>query len=363
LRLAPRARRPSLQAAVRALIEGARRRPALAAAVIYAVLSLVFFGQALLPGRTLSNSDLLYFAAPWSASRPPDLQRPSQLGEARDYAMAYDPWMRYSRAEFPKIPLWNPYVMAGRPYIGSASQAVFSPFSLPAFVLPFDFSLGLIAALKLFTAAFGMFLLARALSLSPTGAFLSGLVFAFAMPLVTWIMELNVSAVWALIPWLLLATWAVVMRPGVLSVCFLSVTSAAVYFAAHPESVAQAFAGATALLILLVVRKRRRPGRRARGFAVDVGCFAAAVLWGAAIAAVAIGPFVEMVIHSSDIDERGISVHRELDTRYLVTLMLPDYWGRGTAYLEGGLQPLGRFLYAGALPLMLALAALLRPTL
>jgi hypothetical protein len=334
-----------------------------AAAVLYAVLSLVFFGQALLPGRTLSNSDLLYFDAPWSATRPADLQRPSQTAEEHDFAVHYDPWMRYSRAEFPGIPLWNPYAMAGRPYVGSAQPAVFSPFSLPAFVLPFDFSLGLIAALKLFTAAFGMYLLARALSLSPSGAFLPGLVFAYGMPLVTWIMELNVSAVWALIPWLLLATWAVVVRPGVLSVCFLTATSAAVYFAAHPESVAQAFAGASAFLILLVVRKPRQPGRRARGWAIDVGRFAAGVLWGAAIAAVAIVPFVEMVIHSSDLDERGTAVHRELPTRYLVTLMLPDYWGRGTAYLEGGLQPLGRFLYAGALPLMLALAASLRPTL
>lgn len=344
-------------------IEGFRRRPALAAAAVYAALSLVFLAQALLPGRTLSNSDLLYLDAPWSASRPADLQRPSQIGEAHDYAVAYEPWMRYSRAQFPQIPLWNPYVMAGRPYIGSASQAVFSPFSLPAFVLPYDFSLGLIAALKLFTAAFGMYLLARALTLSPTGAFLSGLVFAFGMPLVTWLMELNVSAVWALIPWLLLATWAVVMRPGMLSVCFLTVISAAVYTGGHPESVAQAFAGATALLILLMVRKRRQSGGRARGWAIDLGCFAAGVLWGAAIAAVAIGPFVEMVIHSSDIDERGIAVHRELATRYLVTLALPDYWGRGTGYLHGGLQPLGRFLYVGALPLMLAFAALLRPTL
>jgi hypothetical protein len=334
----------------------------LAAAVVYTALSLMFFGQALLPDRTLSNSDVLYFDSPWADSRPPGLQRPSQIGEAHDYAVAYDPWMRYSRDAFPDIPLWNPYVMAGRPYVGSASQAVFSPFSFPAFVLPFDFAVGLIAALKLFTASFGMFLLARALSLSSAAAFLAGLVFAFAMPLVTWIMELNVSAVWALIPWLLLATWTVVMRPGVLSICFLTVTSAAVYVGAHPESVAQAFAGAAAFLALLVVRKRRQPGHRARSWAIDIGSFAVGVLWGAAIAAVAIGPFVETVIHSSDIDERGIAVHRELAPRYLVTLMLPDYWGRGTGYLSGGIQPLGRFLYFGALPLMLAFVALLRPT-
>jgi hypothetical protein len=342
-------------------VSASRRRPVVAAVVLYGSLALVFVGPALLPGRTLSNSDSLYFLVPWSASRPADLQRPAQIGDEQDWAVAYEPWLRYNRAEFPAIPLWNPYVMAGRPYIGSASSAVFSVFTLPVYVLPFYLANGLVAALKLFAAALGTFLLARSLGLAWTGAFLAGLVFAFGMPLVTWLMEINVSAVWALIPWLLIATSAVVMRPGVLPVCGLAAVSAAVFVGAHPESVAQAFAGATAFLVLLVVRRPGGPDRGGGRWAGDVGRFAVGVLWGAALAAVAIAPFVELVAHSSDLAERGIVLHRELPLRYLRTLMLPDYWGRGTG-LSIGSQQLGRFLYVGALPLILAAGALLRPT-
>ena len=48
-------------------------RPTLAAAVIYALLSLVFVGQGLLPGRTLSSSDYLWSVVPWTSSRPADV--------------------------------------------------------------------------------------------------------------------------------------------------------------------------------------------------------------------------------------------------------------------------------------------------
>jgi hypothetical protein len=44
-----------------------RRRPTLAAALICLAMSLVFVGQGLLPGRTLSNSDSFWFKAPWGA--------------------------------------------------------------------------------------------------------------------------------------------------------------------------------------------------------------------------------------------------------------------------------------------------------
>jgi hypothetical protein len=344
----------------RVLIAGARRRPVLAAAALYAALSLVFVGPALVPGRTLSNSDSLYFKAPWSASRPADLHRPAQVSDEPDWPLQYEPWLRYNRREFPDIPLWNPYLMAGRPYIGNAQSAAFSLFTLPTYLLPYDLANGLIAAFKLFAAAFGMFLLARSMALSWAGAVLGGLVFGFGMPLVTWLLELNLSAVWALIPWLLLATRNVVARSGLLPVCGLAVTAAAVFFAAHPESIIQAFAGALAFLVLQIARKPRQSAHRGRGWAGDAARFAGGVLWGAAIAAVAIGPFVELLAHSSDLAERGAAVHGAFDLRFAITLTLPDYWGRGTGFV---LAPaLGRFLYIGALPLMLAAIALLRPT-
>ena len=46
----------------------ARRRPTLAAAVLYALLAIALVSPALLPGHTLSASDYLWSAAPWQRS-------------------------------------------------------------------------------------------------------------------------------------------------------------------------------------------------------------------------------------------------------------------------------------------------------
>ena len=49
----------------------------------------------------------------------------------------FQPFLEDTRARLPHVPLWNPYIMGGRPYLGNAQSAVFSPFNLPAYVLPF----------------------------------------------------------------------------------------------------------------------------------------------------------------------------------------------------------------------------------
>ena len=53
-------------------VHWAAGRPTLVAALVYAVLAIVFLGPGLLPGKTLSSSDTLWFEPPWLSppSRP-----------------------------------------------------------------------------------------------------------------------------------------------------------------------------------------------------------------------------------------------------------------------------------------------------
>ena len=47
-----------------------RARPTLAAALICALLALLMFSPAMVPGRTLSTSDTFWSKAPWAGVRP-----------------------------------------------------------------------------------------------------------------------------------------------------------------------------------------------------------------------------------------------------------------------------------------------------
>jgi len=109
----------------RAWLDRIRARPMVAAAVIYAVLSVLMVGQGLLPGRTLSASDYLWNDPPWQASRPHSVIGIGANFELVDTALVFQPFQQYTREILPHIPLWNPYISGGRPYLGNNQSAIF----------------------------------------------------------------------------------------------------------------------------------------------------------------------------------------------------------------------------------------------
>src|ERR1700754_2135301 len=213
-----------------------RRRPSLAAASLYAVLALLFVAPALVPGRTLVSTDLLWSIAPWSGlERPAGVRDLGANWEMADSVAQFQPFLAYTRSRLPDIPLWNPYIEGGRPLNANMQSAVFSPFSWPAYVLPFWWSLGLIGALKLWVPAFGTFLLARALNQSFGAALLAGLVAGFGLFNVVWL-AWPLSSVWAWLPWVLLFTDKVVRRPSAPALAGVAPFVALQFFGGPPET-------------------------------------------------------------------------------------------------------------------------------
>jgi Bacterial membrane protein YfhO len=286
--------------------------------------------------------------------KPAELERPSnpELGDAPRHLHLFQ---RELADEFPDVPLWNPAIVGGRPFHANAQSAAFGPFAWPLYVLPFWTALGWIAVLKLWVAALGAYLLGRSLGMRFAGALMAGLVFAFSLKMVTWLSYPH-AGVWALIPWLLVATDQVVRRPGLLAGAGLAAVTGLQFLCGHPESSFHALLAAAAFLAL-------RLWRADAGLRPPLLAFAGGLAGGAALAAVTLVPFAELLWLSADLRERpGESVDVHLPTQDVLGLFLTDWWGRPT---QTPLRPflLERALYVGALPLLLAAAALvLRPT-
>jgi hypothetical protein len=339
-----------------------RRRPVLAAAILYALLAMAMVGPALLPDKTLSNSDMSWFQPPWQGVKPAELEMPTNT-ELGDAPGQLQPFLRYGTERMPDIPLWNPHIVGGRPFLANSQSAVFSVYTLPAYALPFWTALSWIAVLKLWVSAFGMFLLGRALGMRFAGAFGAGLVFGFSLWMVTWVSYPHMS-VWSWIPWLLLMTERLVRRPDLLSAGGLAAVVAVQFLAGHPESSFHALVATAAFFVLRTVQARRDRSTPPPRLSRVVGAFAGAGIGGAALAALTIVPFVELLLGSADLRDRmGDAVDQQPLLRdFALGIFLPDYWGRATA-TPLKLFVLDRALFVGALPLMLAAAALvLRPT-
>ena len=280
--------------------------------------------------------------------------------ELVDSAVQFQPWLQYTRDRLLDPPLWNTSVGAGRPFLANAQSAVLSPFSLPAYVLPFWWSLGLMAALKVFAAAFGTYLLGRALGMRFGGALLAGVVYAFCLYFVVWISWPQTN-VWALLPWLLLLTDRVIRSPTALPAAGLAAVVAAQFFGGHPESNFHLLAATVVFLAFRMVVLRRE------GALPDVGrpllAFAGGVVVGTALAAAMLLPFLELLNRSGDVEARQSFSQLALPRRYLLGLALPDYWGRATHAAVGAFAQ-ERALYVGALPLLLGgVALIVRPSL
>jgi hypothetical protein len=337
-----------------------RRHPAAAAALIYAVLGIVLYGPGLLPGHTVSASDYLWSSAPWDAERPADVPFFGANLELVDAATQSQQWLHYTRTRLPDVPLWNPYVSIGRPFFANGQSAVLSPFSLPTYVLPFWWSLGVMCLLKVFAAAFGTYLLGRSLGMRFPGALLAGLVFAFSLYFLVWV-SWPLPNVWALLPWLILLTDKVIRGPTALPVAGLAVVVAVQFFGGHPESNFHLLATTVVFFGFRAAVLRRAgelPDLRRPTLA-----FLAGLAGGTALAAVVMIPFLELLLRSGDVDVRDTFWRISLSPRYLIGFSLYEYWGRATHVAFGGSFTQVRALYAGALPLALGAAALIvRPT-
>jgi Bacterial membrane protein YfhO len=338
-----------------------RLHPTAAAALVYLVLCLVLYAPGLVPGHTLSASDYLWSSAPWDAERPASVPFLGSNYELVDAATQSQQWMEYSRHRLFDPPLWNPQVGLGRPFLGNGQSAVFSPFSLPAYVLPFWWSLGIVCLLKIFTAAFGTYLLGRALGMRFAGALLAGLVFAFSLYFLVWV-SWPLPNVWAWLPWLLLLTDRVIRDPRLLPALGLAGVVAVQFFGGHPESNFHVLATTVVFFAfrLVVLRRAGEVGAlRPRLLA-----FAGGLVLGAALAAVVMLPFLELLARSGDVDVRSGFWQISLPRKYLLGFALYEYWGRPTHVAVGGDFSQVRALYVGALPLALGAAALVvRPTL
>ena len=337
-------------------------RPALCAAAFYLLLSLVMVGQGLLPGWTLSSSDGLWSATPWTAAKPEAVRLYGSNYELADAVAVFQPFYEFTRATLPDVPLWNPHLMAGRPFLADAQSAVFSPFTAPVYVLPLWKSLAVIAVLKLFVGAFGMYVFARALGIRFGGALLAGVVFAFGTFFVVWL-AWPLTNIFPLIPWLLLVTELLTRRPEPLLVAALAALVGLQFLGGHPETSFHVMVVTTLWFAVRVLLAWREGGRDRALLLRPTAAFAGALVLGTGVAALMLLPLLEFFLHSGDYERRLGRDPSFSSSQFLGAFFLSDYWGRPT---QTAIAPFvsNRGYYAGGITLMLAAVALvLRPTL
>ena len=185
---------------------------------ILLVLPLALFWQTTLGNRTLIPADNLYQWEPW-ASYADEMGVGVPHNELlSDLLLENYAWKRFLLASFRqpggltnRLPLWNPYLWAGTPFLADGQHSALYPFSLVFYLLPLPQAYGWFTVLQFWLAGVSMYVLARTLGASRVGGLLAGIVYQLSSVYVVSTVFTMIIAAMAWLP-LLLAAIEMVIR-------------------------------------------------------------------------------------------------------------------------------------------------------
>ncbi len=319
-------------------------------AILLFLLAVVLFWPATIGDRVLSAGDIPLFEPPYPA--PTAATHPAN-GLQFDAANVFEPDGLAVRSALRagRLPLWSSSLSNGRPLLAAQQSAPLFPLTWLGVVFPFFGALVWIAVLKLMLAAFGTYLLARALALRRAPALLGGLTFGFGTYLIVWLMHPHSNA-YVLLPWLFLAGDRVAAGRSLRATAALAGLLGLGFLGGQPES-GMIVAAATGSWTIYRIRVAGVPPREeVRRAAAAVG----ALILGLGIAAVMLVPFIESL-------QQSYHTSRAADPtplRAALSLFFPDLWGRpdSSGAIFGPSNFAERTVYLGALPILLAVSGL-----
>ena len=172
--------------------------------VVLALVCVAALAPSIFQGKIPAQTDWVPFYAPWATGSPYLVHNPtggdSFFVYLPDRLAALDQWRQG------KVPLWNPYVSGGVPFLGMQTANPLDPLLVLMLLLPTGVALGLNYALLLFAAGFGLILFLRLQGLrSPPALAVAAVAFALNPYFIYWLESRVFLAGLAMLP---LALWA-----------------------------------------------------------------------------------------------------------------------------------------------------------
>jgi O-antigen/teichoic acid export membrane protein len=195
-----------------------RYRADLLATVLLLVLSLILFWPQTFGGKTLLPVDNLFQWEPWQsfALEQGVIQPRNTL--LSDLVLENYVWKRFIIESLhqpggltDKLPLWNPHIFAGSPFLATGQHSALYPFSVVFYLLPLAQAYGWFSALQLFLAGLFTYVFCRVINVNRLGSLIAGVTFMLSGFMVVSVVFTMIIAAAAWLP-LLLAVVELIVR-------------------------------------------------------------------------------------------------------------------------------------------------------
>src|SRR5439155_16216762 len=130
-------------------------------------------------GQTLIPADNLFAFPPWQAFAAQFQATVPHNELLSDLLLENYAWKRLivESIERREVPLWNPYIFAGVPFLAAGQHSALYPFSIIYYVLPLDKAYGWFTVSQLWLAGVFMFLFMRGLGVGRFGALIAAIAY------------------------------------------------------------------------------------------------------------------------------------------------------------------------------------------
>ena len=290
------------------------------------------------PDLVLLPADLLQHALPFVGEPDPEVQN----RRVSDVIEQFYPYYSFVRGEFRKgrLPLWNPYVLSGTPFLATAVSAVLSPLNLLLLPISLESSYEWGALLKLIVAAAGVFLFLRRIGLSSWAAAIGGAAYSFSGYQIFFLLYPN-TAVSMCMGWGLWAVEGLLQGPSRRGVAVVGVIVGVSILGGQPEC---SLLAVMAWTLYGLSRNWRR-----------IGAVLGSSLLGVMMAALVLLPFVELVVGGGTLELRSLEGRNpwHIGLWELPALLYPYFLGSPSSE-SGSRDVFYGLIFVGLIPLLLA---------
>jgi len=287
----------------------------------------------------------------------------SPLADARGQFF-YTRLFGFSELAHFSLPLWNPYVFCGTPFVGTLQSAIFYPFNLVFALLPIVPAMNWSIAFHLALCGIFTYYLLKQYDATRFGAVVAGVVYTFSAPQILHVYAGHLNALCAMVwtPLMFLLLDKMIRENRVIYSVFLGLTIALQFLAGQPQYVFYTMIALFLYFLFQLAFNRNGGPGMPRGGIKGVLLFLFAVLIGIAVSAVQILPSLEMTRYSTreNLTYEWVAQF-SLPPGHLITYLIPDffgdmqklpYWGRNYLWEMSA--------YIGITPLILVIISVIR---
>src|SRR5512137_943915 len=330
-----------------------RRRADLLILAVLFLLPLLLFWPVTLGGKTLLPVDNIYQWQPWkSAAEQFNAQIPqNQL--VSDLILENYAWKHFIVESISnrQIPLWNPNLFGGAPFLANGQHSAYYPFSILFYFLPLTLAYGWFTVSQLFLAGAFMYVFTRVLGMGRlasltaaiiyqlSGFYIVSVVFTMIIAAAAWLplllaaIELVIQQRSAFgrpstVPWIILGAIALACQimAGHIEITYYTLLIMALYalwrLVVRPRPTdrrRQSLAGGWRLAVRDWLKFARRP----------VAALIVMVLLGIGMAAIQLLPYVEILPQNFRVGSATLEQVRSyaLPPRHVLEMLMPNFFG------------------------------------